>query len=386
MLAPALVFLGARSALHATVQRSGIYVDPVAEPLEFMFAIVTRVPVLLSDFVFALRADYWTAGSPWMQLWFQKHWIPRRWVHDPEPWRFIHFGIGIVACGLMLALYRATLGRHRHRNVRWLVLGGLISLVPVCASFPSSRLVLVALIGFEPLLAVFIVESAAQLAQLRSGSIRALSMAVLGALLFLYQVVIPVGLQRVEIAGVPEAVARVREAMLRMDVDERAFPTQDLILLTALEGGTSMYLPATRLRYGHPAPRSCKLLSYVPAPYTLVRLARNAFTIRYDGGYALLRTSNERLFRSQRLPLRQFDTVDVGTFRATIIDMYEGLPRSVLFEFDRPLEDPSLLFMIPVPQGYRRFEMPAIGQPAAVPPPGIPQLKVSLARAQRFGT
>jgi len=384
MLAPPLVFLCVRSLLGCTVQRSGVYVDPIDEPVSFVTAVIMRMPVLMSDLVLAVRADYWTFGSPWTHSWLRRGWVSQRWVFSPEPWRLVHFGIGIVACMLVALLARNTLRRESQRSARWLLLGSVLSVVPVSASFPSSRLLLVPLIGFVPLLAAFIVAGFQRFrAFLQSRRWRALVYALVALAVAVYHVVMPVSTQRDEVAGLRDGTVNVRDAILSMDVDETHFAHQDLILLAALEGGTSMYLPATRLRYGHPAPRSCLFLSYVTAPYVLSRTARNAFTMRFSGIHTMLATSGEHLLRSPNHPFRVADSVDVGSMRVTIVELFDGRPRRILVEFDRPLEDPSLLFMVPRPDGYQRFALPPIGESVVVPAPAVPTVDVARRQTSR---
>jgi hypothetical protein len=373
MLLPPLVFSGVRSLVGATVLNSGVYVDPVTEPLAFAGAVAVRLPVLMSDLVLALRADYWTFGAPWTYVWFDRGWVPRRWVHDPEPWRLVQLGVGVLACGLLVLLARTTLQGENQRNTRWLALGSVLSVIPVCGSFPSSRLLLVPLVGFTPLLAAFIVAGFQQLrANLRTRPRRSIALAMPALLAALYHVIIPIDAERTAVARTLGGTTGLRDAILGMHVDEARLPRQDLILLTALEGGTSMYLPLTRLLYGHAAPHSCLYLSYVTAPYLLSRDAPNAFTMRFNGTYAMLGTAGEHLLRSPKRPFRVHDTVVAGFMRVTILELFEGRPRRIRFEFDRPLEDPSLLFMVPARDGYHRFELPAVGDARVVPPPTIP--------------
>jgi hypothetical protein len=373
MLLPPLVFSCVRSLVGATVLNSGVYVDPVTEPLAFVRALAVRLPVLVGDLVLALRADYWTFGAPWSYFWFDRGWIPRRWVHDPEPWRLVQLGVGVVACGLLVLLARRTLQGENQRNTRWLGLGSLLSLIPVCGSFPSSRLLLVALVGFTPLLAAFIAAGFQQLrTNLRVVPRRSVALILAALIAALYHVIIPLEAERTGIAHTLDGAGGLRDAILNMEVDEARLPQQDLVLLTALEGGSSMYLPLTRLRYGHTAPHSCLYLSYVAAPYILSRDAPNAFTMRFNGTYAMLGTASEQLLRSPNRPFRVDDTIVVGFMRVTILELLEGKPRRVRFEFDRPLEDPSLLFMVPARAGYDRFEMPVVGEARVVPPPTIP--------------
>jgi hypothetical protein len=377
MLVPAFVFLGARTLLGATVQRSGVYVDPVAEPLEFLQAVLVRVPLFLGDLMFAVRSEFWTFGLPWLFAWAEFGIAPKSWLLDLGRWRHVQIGIGVGAGVLLLTLYRFALRGDEHRNVRWLCLGSLLSLIPVCASFPSSRLLLFALVGFAPLVATFVVKGVKELGQLRVRPFRALLAGSAGLVLLAFQTLIPLDLQHAELVTLLDRTSREREAILDMPVDEARFPGQDLVLLTALDGDTSMYVPLTRLRYGKVAPHSCMFLSYLIAPYDLERTAIDTFTMRFRNGDALLGSSVEQLLRSPKHPFHPSDVIETAEWRMTVLGTYKDKPQYMRIEFNRPLDDPSLLFMALTPDGYRVFYMPPIGGKVTIYPAMLPKKRNS---------
>src|SRR5256885_834771 len=93
---------------------------------------------------------------PFMWWAFDRGWISEPWLHSPEPWRVIHLACAALACACTAWLASWTLRQRTWRPLRWLFVGSLLSLVPVCGSFPSSRLTLLASLGFLPLMAAFI--------------------------------------------------------------------------------------------------------------------------------------------------------------------------------------------------------------------------------------
>jgi len=373
MLVPAFVFLGARTLLGATVQRSGVYVDPVAEPLEFLQAALVRVPLFMGDLTFAVRSEFWTFGLPWLFAWAEFGIAPKSWLLDVGRWRHVQIGIGVGAGLLLLVLYRLALRGDQRRNARWLCLGSLLSLIPVCGSFPSSRLLLFALVGFTPLVATFVVRGVAELGQLRTRPFRALLAGSAGLALLAYQTLIPLDLQHAELVTLLDRTSREREAILDMPVDEARFPGQDLVLLTSLDGDTSMYVPLTRLRYGKPPPHSCMFLSYLIASYDLERTGIDTFTMRFRNGDALLGTAAEQLLRSPKHPFHQADIIETPEWRITVLGMHKDMPQYLRIEFNRPLDDPSLMFMALTPDGYRPFYMPPIGGKVTILPAMLPK-------------
>ena len=73
-----------------------------------------------------------------------------------------------------------------------------------------------------------------------------------------------------------------------------------------------------------------------------------------DGAWA-------QLMRAPSRPLPRGTVVRTATMTATVIDDRNGRPTRVSFRFDWPLDDPSLVFLIPAPGEMSRLVMPPIG-------------------------
>lgn len=374
VLAPTAVWFVVRAVLGHGPKHSGVYLDPFGDPVAFALAAVQRVPVLFADLMLAVRAEYWTFGFPWTFHMHDRGWVGLDWFASPAPWRGVHVWIGVGAMIVAGALAAATLRSTRNPDLRWLAAGSVLSLFPVIGSFPSSRLVLVPLIGFAAVLATFVVERCAGLrARMRSQArARAIGGAVLAVVLASYHVVVPGWLTRVETLGLYHTSGFIRDAVLGMHVDNARLGRQRVVVLAALEGGTSMYIPMTRRRFGLSTPLACWTLSIVAAPYTLSRDADNAFSIRFTDVFTMLASAPEELLRSPSEPLRVGDVVDVGGMRVTVQQLYRGRPRAIHVEFDTSLDDPSLVFVVPVRDGIKPFALPRVGQSVTVPVPVIP--------------
>lgn len=367
---PAALFIAARMAVGASALNSGVYLDPIGDPLAFLAAALVRVPVLIGDLLFVLQAGHWTVGPLWLHEWFHRGWVSAHWLVDPSYWRSIQTTLGYVACVATATVWWFAYRRNARSATHWLTLGSLLALIPVVASFPSSRLLVMAVIGFSALLADLI--QTCVLALLKATTWRNALIALAGASFFAYHLLLPVSLQRARFSDPILNGMRVRDAMLQLPTDEAELPGQDVVLLSALELGSSMYLPATRRINRRPAPRSCMYLSFVPTAYVLTRVTTHAFDIRFPGTTVMLNTALEQLFRPPHRRLRLSESIEAGPFRATVLELQEGLPKRVRFTFEQPLESPSLLFMITAPDGFKRFQLPPIGQSAEVPAPAVP--------------
>jgi hypothetical protein len=374
VFAPTAVWFVVRAALDHGPQHSGVYLDPFGDPAAFALAAVQRVPVLVADLMLAVRAEYWTFGFPWTFAMHHEGWVGLDWFASPAPWRAVHVWVGVAALLVAGALAAATLRATQNRDVRWFALGSALSVLPVIGSFPSSRLVLVPLIGFAAVLATFVVERLAGLrARLDSGRrAAALGGAALAVVLTAYHVTVPAWLTRVETLGLYHTSQHIRDAVLGMRVDDAKLARQRVVVLAALEGGTSMYIPMTRRRFGRTLPRACWTLSIVAAPYVLTRVADNAFTIKFTDVFTMLASAPEQLLRGPSDPFRVGDTVDVGGMRVTVRQLMRGRPRALHVEFDTSLDDPSLLFVVPGQDAIKPFSLPRVGESVTVPVPAIP--------------
>jgi hypothetical protein len=372
LLGVAFCYVGVRALGGWSAQRSGLYFDALSEPLAFIAATSVRLPVLVGDMLFALSADHWTWGFPYLYRAVENGWLSPRWIQDLEPWRTAQTVVGVVALATLAWIARIIARRRQMNQVLWLLGGALLALIPVCGSFPSSRLTIVAAVGFMPCLAELCIGA---LQNLRAkGQWRGRDALAAGAatVLAVHHVLLPTSFARDEALRIRELTRRVHGSIMQLDVDDRAFPRQDLVLLTAPEVGTSMYLPLTRRRYGRSAPHACWYLSLTAAPYELSRTAPNAFTIRFRGAATALQTPHEQILRSPHQAFRVGDTVELGLLRVTILELLEHRPKLISFEFDRPLDDPSLLFMVPTTRGYQRYPLPDVGGSSLVDMPVLP--------------
>ncbi|MET0390215.1 MAG: hypothetical protein ABW321_29860 [Polyangiales bacterium] len=370
VLAPALGYLALRALLHENPRGSGVYLDPFSEPMAFARVALIRIPLLMSDLLLGARGDYWTFGFPWTHTFVELGIASREWLTGPDGWRGFHVWLGFGAVFVYIAMCAALWRVPRFVPVRFLALGCVISLVPVTGSFPSSRLLLIPLLGFAPVLALVL---EALVAQLRG---RGIARAALPALCVSVLVLAHVGLagwvSHAEAGWMRLADGITRQALATFEADPARLPAQTVIMLAASEGNTSSYLPYSRRRHGLPAPRACFTLSFVPAPLELTRTADNAFVISYRGPFRLMDSLPEQMLRSPQLAFAVGDVVALGVFQAQVLQVVAGRPERVLFTFAHRLEDPALLFVLPTLYGIRQFPLPRVGESVIVPVPLLP--------------
>jgi hypothetical protein len=73
------------------------------------------------------------------------------------------------------------------------------------------------------------------------------------------------------------------------------------------------------------------------------------------------------LFRAGSLPLPRGAVVRTSYMTATVLDDRAGRPTRVAFQFTKPVDDPSLIFLVFRDGGLHRLTMPPLGTDLALP-------------------
>lgn len=362
----ALVFLAARAVLHYGARGSGVYVDPMADPLAFSKLLLHRVPVLVADMVFDVPASWWDFGSPWRDRVLQQELIPPAvWARLPG-WQSIHLTLGIaaIACfALLLAWSWRGLVDDERRHARWLAAGALLALFPVVGAFASTRLTLTAFVGFAPALALCLREIGRRvLAFRRIGRVRALAFGVLGLAILRAQIID--SLQE-DVAGTADNFRTASAWVRSAELDPREVAHQRVFLLSATEFTTTFFFAYT-WGYFHPLPRAFVPLTVAPWPLEIERPAPDVLVLRTLGG-TFMDASAEVHFRPPSLPLRAGQAAEIEGMRAEATQWVGDKPSELRFRFERPLEDAGYAFLSATPRGLRRVLLPAVGEVRRIP-------------------
>ena len=79
------------------------------------------------------------------------------------------------------------------------------------------------------------------------------------------------------------------------------------------------------------------------------------------GSVALFPVDPDDLVRKPDIPLAVDDSVQLPGMRATIVALRDGKPRRLRFEFDRNLDDPSLLWVVEKGVTFEEQKLPSPG-------------------------
>lgn len=369
-----LVFVTCRILLGYGTRHSGVYVDPFDDPPRFVTTSLERLPVFVADLVFAIPSFWWDFGSPWRNALWEAGWIPHdRWDVVPE-WRTLHTALGAVAAVVLLALARwcrRDLADDVWRDLRWLLLGAALSLLPMIGSFAHSRLVLPASVAVCATAALVVARAVRSLrAERSSPGLRSLFAGVV-----VLAVVAIQGLEAGRTSRLDAQTAlRLHSTVGRWALDAELAQDsaeQRIILLTALEHTLAFFTPFVRAHHGLPSPRSFWTLSTAPHPHELTRPSADTIELEVRGG-TFFETNMERLYRPDTLPFHEGDRVRMAGMQAEIVAIKDGRPQRVRFRFDRSLDDSSYVVLDSTSDGLRRVRMPTVGDRITLAGPAFP--------------
>jgi hypothetical protein len=387
---PGLGFLVCRSALGYGALHSGVYTDPLTEPARFLVMAGQRLPVFFADLVFAIPSHWWGFNTPWREQLLALDVIPPRiWLRLPS-WHVWHVALGTLAMACALLALRFGLRSRTERErfeLRWLLAGAFIALLPMVSSFPTSRLVLPAALACSAGAAAVLLSAADRLrvvsAAAGGGGWRAyLARGRRGPLLgglalgfaTLYFQVWQAGTKSYYEARWSRAnYESVRRMMQDAEIDDTRIAGQRMVILSGIEHTSTIFAPYVRWFFGHPMPRATFTLSAAPYAHDVYRPAANVLELSVLGG-TYLSSELEELYRAPRFKLREGQQIDLGALRVDILRLIDQRPQQVRFTFDTSVDDPSLLFLYAAPEGLVRARLPEIGETVRYRRPTFPSL------------
>lgn len=319
------------SLLGFGAKLSPTYIDPAAEPLRFVGALFERYPSLLMGQLtnFPSEAFFVLEGAAFAGLWIF---------------------CALVVLGLGAAWWTPAM---RSREAGFWTLGMLLAAVPICATFPSNRLLLFVGLGGMGLVAQFI-----SAVRKERGAFDAARRWLCTGLIALHLILSPVAL-----LGTIGAFG-VMAAKVRGTIEGVRFPegveSKTVVIANAPNFFLTAYMTIARSLKGEPAPARLYMLSPnnpTSVPMTMTRVDERTLRVEPQGGFPWL------LFRSEVEPFEVGDTVKLEAMTVEILETnHKGVPMTVEYRFDAPLEDERYVWMAIAGMQYRPFELPEIGE------------------------
>ncbi len=338
-LAVVIVWRLAYSSLGYGTEGSGLYIDPVADPAEFLWRLPVRLAVLLLGLLAMPDAMLWSL--------------------TPAPGSHVHLALAV---GFLAVFGWAVLPLlRRSPEARFMLLGSVLAAIPGCATLPMDRLMMFSSFGALGLAAMLL----ADMAKCRAGGIRGRIRSPLAVFLIVsHFVVAPLGL----LAGTQHI--RIMNKVLNgsnpsIPVDLPA-STRVVAINTPndLLGGS---LPIHRSSRGEPLVQHWWWLYSGMGDLRVEREDAHTIILRPEAGY--FTTPWADIFRLPASdPIEAGDRFSLDGLAIEVLNATsEGAPSEVRFRFDVPLEDPSLRFVSWQDGTYVPFTLPAPGASVEVP-------------------
>ncbi len=321
---------------------SGIYMHPADEPVRFALALLERAPVLLLGQFAGPPSDLWLGYPP-------------------------QVATGVYAFALLfIALFLRLLWPQlrAHPECRFWLFGSLIALIPVCATFPSDRLLVFVGIGAMGLVASFLASVFDRGATSRDArppvSRRVAALLLVSIHLFLAPLLLPLrALTTLPLAAVVEGVNRSLPS-------GEALRERTLVVVSAPADGVVAYVPIQRAALDLPRPKRLRLLATGKADVQLTRLDAHTLRVRPAAGF--IASEVERMVRSRSIPMSVGEQVELTDMSVEVTAVtVDGRPAEAEFRFDRPLEDPTWLWVRWDRSAFVPWQPPPIGASDTVP-------------------
>jgi len=363
------------------------YVDPFHQTSQWVSVLAERVS----------RA----AAETWLSLPGETDQLWNRYYDTPIPKLFVlwnqsrrteslnqahgRFSLVVLATVVVTLwlLGRRWLTAGERRAVAWTALGSLLSLVPLAATPPVTRTLVLAGLGPAVFMASMVVAAArAWRGEWSSKAARTLGRGLMWLRVGLLTVAaLALGVQhtvndvhwsRKQIERIGGLGAAYDAYVVTPQLSGLPLADKHVVVLAAPDMVSAVYAQWIMAVVGGRSAASWQTLVMGPRRYILRRHGNDALELSAVGE-TLMRSPHETLFRNPDAMLVKDDTVDAGVFVAKILQqrMWEG-PSSLLFTFDRPLTDDSIVLLVSGEAGLTRFELPPAGKSIALPEPTVP--------------
>ena len=332
-----------RDSLGFGVDHLGVYIDPIGTPGTFLMALAERYPAfLLGQWVFPSDVSV----------------AIRKLLGSPFWWA------GITCTGVLGLLFWPVL--RRDRIARFFATGMLLAVLPICATFPTDRLLMFVGLGAFGLMVRFwyaVVSAEGPRPAAAWWRVAAVPIALL--LLVIHLVFAPL-LLAVR-ATAPTGPRWFTERLYLHVPFDPSIEEQDLVVVNP---PSAMHVSYSLFRYEHdkmPAPRAIRALSPGFRPVTVRRTGEHTLEVEPTGGY--LAFFLDRLLRNEQNMLKLGDEVRVARMTAKVLSLTDdGRPARVEFRFDAPLEDSSLRWLRFEKGRFVPWQPPAIGEEVVLRP------------------
>ena len=332
-------------ALGYGVAHSGLYFDPIAEPIGYLAALAERAPVLMCS----------QLGGTWSDIWNILFAFPAL-----ESALFIAALIGLLAFGYCLW----PILRH-DPVVRFAVLGSVLAILPASAAFPADRLLTWVGIGASIAVARLLAAYGEDRAWLSDTALRALILPPLVLALLVAKTVIDPIFMPSRARGNLVIRDNLDRAQASVPMDA-AIASKRIVYVNPPGYPLAGYIPIERAALGQPHAISQVVLATGEADLRYERLDAHTLRVRQRGGF--LQSPGSHLFRNPKRAFTRGTTIGLDQVSIEIDELTsDGRPSAIVARFERTLEDPALVFLAWEGLGYVPFTPPEVGHSVTLP-------------------
>lgn len=333
---PIFLYLGVRTMLGYGAVGSGFYADPLRDPQAFFEVAPARFAALLLDAWLALDRETFVASL----------------------WQTFFVGFAIASLLLVAVALRPTyrdLVEPTRTRFRWLLLGSTLSLAPMLAVSPSSRLVGACLLGIAAIVGL-VVERAWFSHEPRS-TLRGFASVAAFLLAFIHLVHGPASAWLI---GRTYRESTDRETQNRESVRARLDPIAQADLVVVRGGASAPFHLPFSIDPAHQLPARFAVLSQTTHVLVLRRDARVIELIAAQND-TLIPLGEANIYLDMHRVFTVGEVIPFPGGRATINDLAFGRPRIVQFEFDHDLDTSPLVWLSETAGGFIDARPPRLG-------------------------
>lgn len=338
-LAVVIVWAALYKAAGYGAHGSGVYLDPVAQPLAFLQALPRRFSALTLGLL----------ALPTSSLWYLA--LSHLWV----------VALGVVFMALFIAAVLPLL--RREATVRFWALGMLLSTLPACAAGTADRLLILPGVGALALIARLLGALFDRSPGLPDERRFRIPVLLLGGELFVVHVLLaPVLLPARVLLLDPynKVLAQARRAAY----DNLRSPTQDVVVLNAPDYYFGTLLVSTRAALQEPMARHTRVLYGGFEAVTVTRVGTH--TLRVVAPHGFLESPFDRVYRSLREPMHPGQGLQLTGAQIVVTRTNaRGEPTAIEYRSVRPLDDLRIIAWNG--SAYSRFTLPPVGSSRILP-------------------
>ncbi|MDP1825693.1 MAG: hypothetical protein Q8L48_20700 [Archangium sp.] len=314
---------------------SGIYLDPLDSPLRFLAVAPGRFAALVGNLGLALPIDVWLAAP------------------QARPALISLGALTLAAAAVLLTRTRAALEMKERGHLDTFILGSALALVPVLATFPASRMVLVPGVGAAGVLAFVMRHLWRTKRTVLLGALVLIHVPLVTGVWLLNQAVFD-GIGRKTAAAVGKTELEMDRADLRV------------LAITTGDAPTGLYVPIQRALLGAKLPARYWILSNAPKAHRLTRTAENALELEVIDG-RFIDTVFEQVVRTPLRPFHAGDQVQLAGALVEVLAVDDWAPKKIRVTLDRSLEADDVRLLVWRDGALRRLTPPAIGVAVELP-------------------